>query len=62
MFAFLKAHYEREPSDDIGAILGSLSLLQDGRPADPACAKDWEEAVVATLGGAADANLRFVQK
>jgi len=37
--------YERGPSDEIGALLGSMSVLEDGEPADAAHAQDWEKAV-----------------
>ena len=49
MFEFLRRHYERGPSDEIGGLLGSLSLLPDGSPADPAMWPDWEQAVAAVL-------------
>ena len=49
MFEFLRQHYERGPSDEIGGLLGSLSLLADGQPADAAMASDWQAAVTAVL-------------
>lgn len=49
MFEFLRRHYERGPTDEIGGLLGSLSLLTDGQPADSAMWFDWEEAVAAVL-------------
>ncbi len=49
MFEFLRCHYERGPTDEIGALLGSLSLLPDGTSADPAYLDDWAEAVSAVL-------------
>lgn len=59
MFAFLKAYYDRGQSDEIGGLLGSLSLLQDGSPADPAYLSDWNAAVEAALSGRVDATLRL---
>jgi hypothetical protein len=59
MFAFLKAYYERGQSDEIGGLLGGLSLLQDGYPADPAYASEWNEAVEAALSDRVDATLRL---
>jgi hypothetical protein len=53
MFEFLRRHYERGPTDEIGGLLGSLSLLTDGQPADPAQATDWAEAVAAVLAAEA---------
>jgi hypothetical protein len=44
MFEFLRRHYERGASDEIGGLLGGLSLLADGSTADPAIWPDWEEA------------------
>lgn len=41
MFEFLANYYERTHSDDVGALLGSMSLLGDGKPADPAVWQDW---------------------
>ncbi|MEG3439488.1 hypothetical protein V0288_20340 [Pannus brasiliensis CCIBt3594] len=41
MVAFLEDYYQRTQADDIGALLGSLQLLSDGKPADPALWEDW---------------------
>jgi hypothetical protein len=49
MFEFLRRHYERGPTDEIGGLLGSLSLLSDGKPADEAMLSDFETAVGAVL-------------
>ena len=54
MFEFLRRHYERGPSDEIGGLLGGLSLLQDGSPADQAFASDWVEAVQTVVAAEAD--------
>ena len=59
MFAFLEAHYQRGPSEDIGALLGALSLLPDGSPADAAMAADWREACKAVHEGRVDAAMRL---
>ena len=53
MFEFLRRHYERGPTDEVGGLLGSLALLPDGQPADPASASDWSEAVAAVLAAEA---------
>jgi hypothetical protein len=47
MFEFLRRYYIRglSESDEIGGILGSMSLLPDGSPADPAYQSDWVDAV-----------------
>jgi hypothetical protein len=41
MLLFLETYYEQTQSDDIGALLGSLQLLEDGKPADPAMWQVW---------------------
>jgi microcompartment protein CcmK/EutM len=60
MFAFLEAHYELTKADDVGALLGGLSLLPDGQPADPACRNDWKRAVDAALNGRVDARFQLL--
>jgi hypothetical protein len=57
IYTFLDAHYQRTKSDDIGALLGSMSFLPDGIPLDPAVAEDWRAAVQAALSGSVDATL-----
>jgi len=52
MVEFLCRHY-RGRSDEIGGLLGGLSLLGNGPPADPARASDWEQAVRAVLAAEA---------
>jgi len=49
MCEFLAAYNRRGPSDDIAALLGSLDLQPDGRPADPAMEGDWSLAVGTAL-------------
>ena len=61
MYSFLDAHYQRTKADDVGALLGSMSYLPDGGPADPAIAEDWRAAVQAALTGAVDPTLRLVK-
>jgi hypothetical protein len=64
MFEFLRRHYERGPTDAVGGLLGNLSQLPDGQPADPAYAGDWSEAVAVVLaaeaaGGYTEAAFRL---
>ena len=47
MFQFLEDRYFRGPSDELGELLSSLTLLKDGEPADAATAQDWERAIEA---------------
>jgi hypothetical protein len=53
MFEFLRQRYERGPTDEIGGLLGDLSLLPDGGPADPALVGDFEQAVATVLAAEA---------
>lgn len=49
MLIFLERYYEMTQADEIGALLGSMQLLDDGVPADRALLNDWEGAVKASL-------------
>jgi hypothetical protein len=46
MVRFLEDRYSRLPSDALGGLLGELTLLEDGRPADSAIVGEWENAVM----------------
>jgi hypothetical protein len=61
MFSFLEAEYRLTSSGEIGGLLGSMSLLPDGSPADPAIKEQWSEAVAAALGGKVNAALTFTK-
>jgi hypothetical protein len=50
MYHFLNRYYQGTKSDDVGALLGAMSLL-DGEPADSAITGDWEDAVEFALTG-----------
>jgi hypothetical protein len=58
MIAFLQRYWERSNSSEVAALLGSLSLLPDGKPADAGVASDWNAAVRVALSGSGDANLK----
>ena len=45
MFSFLNAYYWKNKSDELGVLLGTMSLLGDDTPAAQAYKKDWEIAV-----------------
>lgn len=45
MFCFLDAYYRKNESDELGGLLGSMSLLSDNITVDTAYKKDWEIAV-----------------
>jgi hypothetical protein len=59
MFAFLEDYYARTKSADVGALLGSISLVPDGGTADPALWQDWEKALQKAKEGAVDARLKL---
>ena len=43
MFDFLQLNWERGKSEELAMLLGSMDLLPDGRPADPALWADWKK-------------------
>jgi hypothetical protein len=45
MFAFLEHRYRLTKSDELGALLGSMSFLPSGSTADPAIWEDWLTAI-----------------
>ncbi|MDP3895357.1 MAG: hypothetical protein Q8Q62_01635 [Mesorhizobium sp.] len=49
MLRFLEMQFDRTHSDELGTLLGSASLLEDGKPADPALEADWRACVVSVL-------------
>jgi hypothetical protein len=59
MFAFLEAHYRRGPTDVVGSLLGALSLLPDGSPADPGVVEDWQAACNAARAGLVDPKMEL---
>jgi hypothetical protein len=59
MYSFLENEYEISKSDDIGGLLGSMSLLHDGGTADPAVMQDWENAVNKVKAGEVSAFLEI---
>ena len=62
MFTFLDDFWNRTKSDDVGALLGSMPLLADGKTADPSIWEDWVAAIDKAVGGDVDAHLRFESK
>lgn len=52
VYAFLDLLWERkdEAWDELAMMLGSMSLLRDGMPADQAYAQDWDEALERATG------------
>ena len=45
MYSFLEELYVKYEFDQLGGLLGSMSLLPDGSPADHAIWGDWLRAV-----------------
>ena len=58
MYAFLARQYELG-CEELGGLLGSMSLLTNAETADPALWQDWVEAVAAARSGAVDAHLKL---
>ena len=45
MFSFIENLYEMTKDSELGGYLGSMQILEDGKPADPAYSVDWERAI-----------------
>jgi hypothetical protein len=64
MHCFLERYYQATHADEIGGLLGSLSLLPDGSPADYGFRREWLDAVRTVIAaekasGYQQADLRF---
>jgi hypothetical protein len=59
MYAYLERLYEVTGSDELGGLLGGMSLLGDGTTADPAAWDDWMKAVRKARTGAVDMGLHL---
>lgn len=57
MFAFLEHRFSLTASDDLASLLGGMSLLPDGAPADAALWQDWLNAVHKAKAGEVRGNL-----
>ncbi len=60
MYSFLDEYYQITKSDDVGSLLSSMSLLEDGGTADPAILSEWKDAVKKVLEGKVNAKLEFM--
>ena len=49
--AFLDVHYAETHSNDVGPLLGLLSLLRNDAPANKTAQRQWNEAVSLALTG-----------
>lgn len=59
MYKFLENEYEMTKSDDIGGLLGGMSLLRNGKTADPAIWGEWLNAVKKALDEECDIKLKI---
>jgi hypothetical protein len=59
MYSFLEELYSKYEFDQLGGLLGSMSLLPDGSPADQAMWGDWLRSIEKTKTEQVDAGLRF---
>ena len=60
MYKFLENEYELTNSNDIGGLLGGMSLLENGRTADPAIWVDWLNAIENASRNDCDINLHII--
>ena len=59
MYLFLCELYEKFGYDQLGDLLGGMSLLDDGMPADPAYWHDWLRVVERAKSQRADIRLHL---
>ncbi|WP_226391316.1 hypothetical protein [Penaeicola halotolerans] len=52
MFKYLENLYELTESDDLAGFLGSMTLLEDGKPADQAVWDDWVKSINKVINNA----------
>jgi hypothetical protein len=57
MYRYLEKVYQLTGADDLGGLLGSMSLLPDGQTADPAAWADWIRAVEEIRAGRGNLQL-----
>ena len=57
MFEFIVTIYKRTNSDELGSLLGDLSLLSDKTTADPADWGEWLRCIEKARHGSVDAGL-----
>jgi hypothetical protein len=58
MYSFLEELYTKYEFDQLGGLLGSMSLLPDGTPADQAMWGDWLRAIEKMKAKQVDGGLR----
>ena len=60
MFYFLDHRYQKLKEDALALLLGDMSTLSDGGPADPAIEKHWRQAIKFALDDGVASRLQFV--
>jgi hypothetical protein len=59
MYRYLERLYERTGGDELGGLLGSMSLLSDGQTVNPAAWTDWIRAVEESRAGRGNLQLEL---
>ena len=59
MYFYLEDIYARTHSTELGGMLGGMSLLEDGLPADRAIVADWQRAVERAMNEGKAGNLNL---
>ena len=59
MFVFLDRYFDLTKSEDIGQLLSSMSMLNDGLPVDPAIWEDWKDAIGIAIKNQQSADLKL---
>jgi hypothetical protein len=62
MYKFLENEYHLTKSDDIGGLLGGMSLLENGSTADPAAWGDWLNAIEKASSNDYDIRLNIIKE
>jgi hypothetical protein len=62
MFYFLDQRYEKIKENALASLLGDMSTLSDGGPADPAIENNWRKAIEFALNDGVASRLQFMQK
>ncbi len=60
MYDYIEGVYARTQSDTIGALLGSMSTMSDGKPVDAAIWGDWEMSVAKAKCGKVKTRLELL--
>lgn len=62
MFYFLDQRYQKLAEGALASLLGDMSTLSDGGPADPAIEAYWLEAIKFALNNGVASKLQFIPK